>query len=140
MSIKSAVVSIAIISTFAFASATAVAGFVMPAMAAAQVMPFDQAAFDAAQKAEKPILVHITAPWCPDCRAQKEILGRLLAEPKFKDLVTFNIDFDLEKALVRKFDAIKQSTLIVFKGAKEEGRSTGETRPDAIEALLDKAV
>ncbi len=140
MSFKSTLLRIAIIFTLAFASAVAVAGFAIPATAAEQVMPFDQAAFDAAQKAEKPILVHITAPWCTDCAAQKEILGRLLPEPKFKDLVTFNIDFDSQKALVRKFGAIKQSTLIVFKGAKEEGRSTGETKADAIEALLDKVV
>ena len=33
-----------------------------------------------------------------------------------------------------------QSTLIVFKGNKEAGRSSGETDPKAIGALLEKAV
>ena len=42
-----------------------------PAVAAAPaVRPFDQAAFDAAQKAGKPILVWVHTPWCPVCREQ----------------------------------------------------------------------
>ncbi|WP_158810188.1 thioredoxin family protein [Beijerinckia sp. L45] len=107
---------------------------------AAETMPFDQASFDAAQKAGKPILVEITAPWCTTCAAQRPILAKLFAQPKFKDLVTFNIDFDSQKALVHKFGATMQSTLIAYKGAKEEARSTGETKPDAIASLLDSAV
>ncbi len=100
---------------------------------------FDQADFDAARKADKPILVHITASWCTTCAAQKPILDRLRAEPKFKNLVVYNVDFDAQKALVHKFGARMQSTLIVFKGEKEEGRSAGETSPEAIEALVDKS-
>lgn len=102
--------------------------------------PFDQAGFDAAQKADKPILVHITAPWCTTCAAQKPILDKLHAEARFKPIMVFNIDFDTQKALVHKFGATMQSTLIVYKGATEEGRSSGETRPAAIEALLAKSV
>ena len=39
--------------------------------------PYDQAAFDAAQAAGKPILVEISASWCPICKAQAPILSRL---------------------------------------------------------------
>ena len=125
--------------------ATAMPGVAPSAVMAAsgtveKAVPFDQAAFDAAQKADKPILVHITAPWCSTCAAQKPIVGRLQADPKFKDLVTFNVDFDSQKALVRKFGATMQSTLIVFKGTKEEGRSSGETKAAPIATLLGKAV
>ena len=102
--------------------------------------PFDQTAFDAAQKAGKPILVHITASWCTTCAAQKPIIDRLLADPRFKGLDTFNVDFDTQKKLLHEFGARMQSTLIVFKGKTEEGRSSGETKPEAIEALLAKAV
>lgn len=101
---------------------------------------FDQAAFDAAQKAGEPILVHVTASWCTTCAAQKPTVDKLLSEPRFKGLRTFNVDFDSQKKLVHEFGARMQSTLIVFKGKKEEGRSSGETKPEAIEALLDKAV
>jgi thioredoxin 1 len=102
--------------------------------------PFDQRAFEAAQAAGKPILVEVHAPWCPICKAQAPILARLKGEPRFKDLVNFLIDFDSQKDLLRKFNVQKQSTLIVFKGRQETGRSTGDTNAGSIEALLGKAI
>lgn len=105
-----------------------------------QMRPFDATAFDAAQAAGKPILIEVTAPWCPTCMAQKPILSNLAARDKFKDLVAFDIDFDSRKDLLRRFGVTMQSTLISFKGAKEMGRSTGDTNAASIEALLDKAI
>jgi thioredoxin 1 len=102
--------------------------------------PFDQRAFEAAQAAGKPILVEVHAPWCPICKAQAPILARLKGEPRFKDLVNFHIDFDSQKDLLKKFNVQKQSTLIVFKGKQETGRSTGDTNAGSIEALLGKAI
>jgi len=102
--------------------------------------PFDQAAFEADQAAGKPILVEVTAPWCPVCKAQAPILSRLKSDPRFKDLVSFNIDFDSQKDLLQKFNVQKQSTLIVFKGKQETGRSTGDSNADTIESLLGKAI
>ena len=107
---------------------------------ASDTKPFDQRAFDAAQAAGKSVLVHVTAPWCPTCKAQAPILSRLKSEPRFDDLVSFDIDFDTQKDLLRKFHVSMQSTLIVFKGGQETGRSTGDTNPASIEALLAKAV
>lgn len=102
--------------------------------------PFDQKAFEAAQAAGKPILIEVHAPWCPTCKAQAPILSKLESEPRFKQLVTFKIDFDSQKDLLKKFNVRMQSTLIVFKGKKEEGRSTGDTNAKSIEALLSKAI
>lgn len=107
---------------------------------AAGARPFDAAAFDEALKSGKPILVEISAPWCPICKAQKPILGKLLADPRYKDLTAFEIDFDSGKAHVRKLGATSQSTLLVYKDGKEVGRSVGETQEEWIEELLDKAV
>jgi thioredoxin len=107
---------------------------------AADKKPFDQAAFEAAQASGKPVLVHVSAPWCPTCKAQAPILLRLGSEPRFKELVSFNIDFDSQKDLLRKFNVQKQSTLIVFKGRQETGRSTGDANAASIEALLAKAI
>jgi thioredoxin 1 len=107
---------------------------------AATKKPFDQTAFDAAQAAGKPILVEVTAPWCPTCKAQAPILSRLQGEPKFKELVSFEIDFDSQKDLLRKFNVRTQSTLIVFKGKQEAGRSTGDTNADSIASLLGKSI
>jgi thioredoxin 1 len=107
---------------------------------AAEATPFSAAAFEAAQKGGKPILVAVSAPWCPICKTQKPILAKLAAEPRFKELQIFDIDFDSQKDLLRRFNARMQSTLIVFKGAAETGRSVGETQPEWIEGLLEKAL
>jgi thioredoxin len=102
--------------------------------------PFDAKAFEAAQAAGKPILVEITASWCPTCKAQAPILAKLAGQPKFKDMVRFNIDFDSQKDLLRKFNVRTQSTLIAFKGKQEMARSTGDTNAGSIERLLAKAI
>jgi len=46
---------------------------------------FDQKAFEAARAAGKPILIEVTAPWCPVCRAQAPILSKLKGDARFKD-------------------------------------------------------
>jgi thioredoxin 1 len=101
---------------------------------------YSEQAFAAAQAAGKPILLHITAPWCPTCKAQKPILSKLEGTAKFKDLTAFDIDFDTSKELLRKLHVAQQSTLIVYKGKQEVGRSTGDTDPASIEALLGKTL
>ena len=96
--------------------------------------------FEAAQKAGKPILVEVSAPWCPICKSQKAALAKLGTDVRFKELQIFDVDFDSQKDVLRRFDARMQSTLIVFKGATETGRSVGETQPEWIEGLLEKAL
>jgi thioredoxin 1 len=110
------------------------------AASAAETNPYTAEAFGQAQKAGKSILVHINAPWCPVCQAQKPILAELVAEPKFKNLVVFEVDFDNQKDAVRALKAQSQSTLIVFKGAKEMGRSVGDTRRASMVALLARVL
>ena len=106
---------------------------------AAEPQPYDPQAFAAAQGADKPILVEVHASWCPTCAKQRPILAALEKTPELSDLVVFDVDFDSQKEIVRQFGAQMQSTLIVFKGKTEKGRSTGETDPDAIKALLMKS-
>jgi thioredoxin 1 len=110
-----------------------------PALAASP-QPFDAKLFADAQKTGKPILIAIHATWCPTCKAQAPILGELTTDPKFKNLVYLIIDFDSQKDLVKRFGARMQSTLIAFKGDKEEGRSVGDTNPKSIAALLNKTL
>ena len=84
--------------------------------------------------------MEIHASWCPTRRAQKPIIDGLLATPKFKDVVTFRIDFDAQVDEVRAMGAQSQSTLIGFKGTKETARSVGDTDPVSIEQLLASVV
>ncbi len=78
---------------------------------AADVAPYDQNAFVAAEAAGKPILVAIHASWCPVCAKQRPILSQLEQQPEFKDLVVFMVDFDSQKNVVAAMGADKQSTL-----------------------------
>jgi len=103
-------------------------------------VPFSAEGFKAAQASGSPILVEIHADWCPTCKAQNPILDKLTADPKFKDLKIFRVDFDAMKPVVRQFGAQMQSTLIVFKGSAEQGRSVGDTKEASIAALLDKSL
>jgi thioredoxin 1 len=107
---------------------------------AAEIRPFSDAAFEAAQNSGKPILVEVSAPWCPICKTQKPILAKLAEQPRFKDLQIFDIDFDSQKQLLRRLDVRMQSTLIAYKGSTEVGRSVGETQPEWIEGLVEKTL
>jgi thiol-disulfide isomerase/thioredoxin len=121
--------------------ASLVASALAMAPALAETAPaFDAKAFADAQKAGKPILIAIHAPWCPTCKAQAPILSELRADPRFKNLATFVVDFDSQKDVVKRFGANTQSTLIAFKGQKEQGRSVGDTKRASIYALVEKSI
>lgn len=110
-----------------------------PALAKEPVT-WNEAAFDAAKAAGKPILLEIHAVWCPTCKAQVPILGDLTSEPKYANLQVFRIDFDAEKELLKKLNVRTQSTLIVYKQGAEVGRSVGDTNRDSIAELLSKTI
>jgi thiol-disulfide isomerase/thioredoxin len=96
--------------------------------------PFDDPSFQHAQATGRTILVDVTASWCPTCRQQRPIVEQIEKEqPK---LVVYEVDFDAAKDTLRRFRVQYQSTLIVFKGAREVGRSTGDTDPARIRALV----
>lgn len=86
--------------------------------------PFDAKAFETAQVAGRTILIDVTAPWCPVCRRQKPTIESL------------QIDFDTAKDVLKRFRVTQQSTLIVFKGRNEVGRSTGDTDHARIRKLV----
>ena len=52
----------------------------------------------------------------------------------------YEVDFDSSKDVLKQFRVQSQSTLIVFKGANEVGRSTGDTNPASIKALVSKGL
>jgi len=95
---------------------------------------FDDQSFKQAQAAGKTILVDVTASWCPTCRQQRPIVEQI--EKEKPNLVVYEVDFDTAKDTLKRFRVQHQSTLIVFKGTKEIGRSTGDTDPARIRALV----
>jgi thioredoxin len=124
----------------ALSTATAAGAVLVRPALATETKPYTPDAFAAAQKAGKPILVDVHASWCPICAKQKPILSELTADPKFKNLVFFVVDFDSQKDAVKSFGVRMQSTLITFKGEHETGRSVGDTDRASIAALLNKTL
>jgi thioredoxin len=125
----------------AFGAILGFATFLALSLSANAVQPFDpnarpysDQAFHASQAAGDTILVHVTAVWCPTCKAQRPIVESIQKErPK---LVIYDVDFDTAKDVLRQFRVQSQSTLIVFKGTKEVARSVGETDPARVRALI----
>jgi thiol-disulfide isomerase/thioredoxin len=107
---------------------------------ASERIKYEAATFQAAQQAGRPILVHVTAPWCGECKLQKPIVARLSELPEYKDLLIVDVDFDTQKDVLRSFKVRKQSTLIAFRGSKETARSVGVTDQEKINALMKKAL
>ncbi|MCX7347874.1 MAG: thioredoxin family protein [Alphaproteobacteria bacterium] len=122
-----------------FLTASALLLFLAP-VRAGEIAPFSQQSFEAAQAAGRPILIEITAPWCPTCKVQAPIIEELASRDSLKDLLVLRVDFDTQTDTVRSLGANSQSTLIVFRGRNEVSRSIGETDPKAIEAQISMAV
>ncbi len=118
-----------------FAKAIFLCAALIGAGAAEAAVPFDAASFEKAQKAGHSVLVDVTAPWCPICAKQKPTIAAL--EAQHPDLVVFEVDFDNDHDTLRRFKAVQQSTLIMFKGTKESARSVGQTQPEAIKSLVE---
>lgn len=106
---------------------------------AGTIKPYDQAAFDKLAAEGKPIVLSVRAPWCPTCKKQDPIQAELLKQPAYRDYTLFTIDFDSQKDLLKKYKVGMQSTIVVFHGATEVGRSVGDTKEESIDALMKKA-
>ena len=117
-------------------AAAFVTAFMAIAAEAAERLPYDSARFVAAQDAGKPILIDISASWCPTCKQQKPIIDSLIQQPAYAGLSVFDVNFDNQKDVVRWFGATSQSTLIALRGKSEKARSVGDTNPTSIGSLI----
>lgn len=108
--------------------------------AAGDIKLYSQQAFDNLAQAGKPVIVDVSAPWCPTCKAQKPIVEGLTKQPAYKDVTILAVDFDSEKNVLKQFKVNMQSTLIAFKAGKETARSVGDATPAGIEGIFKKAV
>jgi len=115
------------------------ASFMSLAMAG-EIKPFSQVGFDALAASGKPVVLDISATWCPTCKAQRPIIGSLMQQPAYKDVTLMTLDFDTDKPILKKFKVSMQSTLVAFKGVQEVGRSVGDTSPEGLEGLIKKTL
>ncbi len=117
--------------TLAVSASLAVAG---------KIKPYTPQVFDQLTHAGKPVVVEVSATWCPTCKAQQAIIDGLMKQPAYRDVTVLTVDFDSNKAARKTFKVNMQSTLVAFKGASEVGRSVGDTTPSGIENLIRKTV
>ena len=104
---------------------------------AAEFKKFTQAAFEQAQKSGDTVLVEVHADWCPTCKAQKPAIKDIGTMEKFKNLTVLEADFDTQKDVLKPLKVQTQSTLIVFKGKSETGRSAGDSDKKSIIKLIE---
>lgn len=98
--------------------------------------PYDDASFKEAQAAGKTVLINVTASWCPTCKKQEPTIKAV--EKERPNLVVYDVDFDTAKDVLQRLKVRAQSTLIVYKGPKEVARSTAETDPGHLRAMIAK--
>lgn len=116
------------------------ASLVSTAASATNIRAFDRAAFQAAQRQNRPIVVFVHAPWCPVCKSQEKTMAKVTANKAYKDLVVFRIDYDTQKDLWKSFGATQQSTLIGFRGNRETSRLAHDTDEAKVTAVLAKTL
>ena len=116
----------------------AVAGLAVPAQAF-EFRPYDPAAAEKAIASGKPVVVHVRASWCLQCRAQDAILDSLKNDPAYAGVTFFLVDYDKQKDVVAKLDC-PRATLIAYKGGKEVKRMSWETSREAVLSVVKAAM
>ena len=106
---------------------------------AMDIQAYSAAALAAAQKADKPVVLHFRADWCPTCRAQDKVLEKLKAQPGL-DVTVLEVNYDTEKDLKRQYKIQTQSTMVILHGDKERGRLVGDTTEAGIRTALKSAL
>ena len=104
--------------------------------AALDTKAYDAAAVAADQAAGKPVVIHVTAPWCSTCKSQKSAIESFKDDPSLKDVVLYELDYDTGGDTLKTLNVRSQSTLIAYKGKTETGRSAGDTSAKGLEALM----
>ncbi len=68
------------------------------------------------------------------------LLQSLMQEKKFANAATFQVQYDTQRDFLKAHKVRWQSTILVFKGAQEKGRSTGDVDKASIRNLMERAL
>lgn len=121
----------------ALATGLMLSAFAATAAGAFEFKPYDATAQDAIA-AGKPVIVHVFAPWCLQCRAQETILGRLATDASYDGISFYRVDYDKQKDVVTGLD-VPRSTLIAFNGGTEVAKMSWDTSTKSVQGVLDAA-
>ncbi len=101
---------------------------------------YTQQEFDALNAAGKTMVIHVHADWCGICKAQDNQVNAAMSSPEFKDVIFFEVDFDVQRKAVKFFNTKVQSVLIIFKQGQEIDRTVGLRDPGALQIFLQQAL
>lgn len=106
------------------------------ATAAPSTGPYTNKRFRALQDENALILVAVTGPGCPACRAQRTILDSFQKRHPEADLNILWVDYDHQKRVLKYLNATLAGTLILFRGAERRWSTVSKMDEDAIIAPI----
>lgn len=124
-------------------SALVVAFFATTALHAQQPVNY-KTAYKRAQAGDKPLLVLITAQWCPPCQVMKKTtIPNLMQKAAFKDFHYSTVDLDQEPTLARQLIGTRGvPQLIMFEKRDDKWVRRylrGMQTPQTVEAFVAQA-
>ena len=100
---------------------------------------FDDESFAQAQENEELILINFHRPFCPACLRQKRVLARYFIDFPDSHLRVFEISYNDNPDLVRRFGAVDATTLVMFRGEQRNWYNHGQTETPEIYSALRRA-
>jgi thioredoxin 1 len=101
------------------------------------ITELDTQSFDAAIKADKPVLVDFWAPWCGPCRVQLPILDRLATADDSYRLYKVNVDDHAN--LAQRFGISSSPSLLLFRGGELVRQFRGLQNEETLRRALQDA-
>jgi len=101
--------------------------------------PYQAAEVQKIIKSGVPVVLHVYAPWCLQCRAQASILSSLPPEDRLSRVKFFRVSYDQQKDVVSSLNC-PRSTLIAYKNGKEVARMSWATSEDDVLRVLNAAL
>lgn len=100
---------------------------------------FDEQIFAQAQNDDALILINFHKPFCPACLRQKRVLARYFIDFPDSHLQVFEVDYNANPELVRRFGAADATTLVMFRGEQRIWYNHGQTETPALYSAFRQA-
>lgn len=102
------------------------------------IQKFKDSAFVKAQSDGKKIVLHYYSEGNPTCKKQKALLTSFSADPKYKNIIFMQANYENDKDIKEKFGVNAEATLIYFRGTYEISRSQGQIDKETLTQELDQ--
>jgi thioredoxin len=106
---------------------------------AVEPQPYEVSEVQKAIKSGMPVVVHVYAPWCLQCRAQASILSDLPPEGRVSKVKFFRVAYDQQMDVVSSLNC-PRSTVIAYRNGKEVARMSWGTSKDDVMSVLNAAL